>query len=225
MSFKQHVENLISCRPQSTNVHEANKHLSKAILDVDRLFIPKENHNSSNLWKHATIIPIPKPNKNHNIGTNYQPISLLSPIAKTLEKTLLPYITENIPMISYQYGFKHKHSTHTALHNICHQITKSFNISRPLPSTVAVALDMSKAFDTINIHKLTLTNIPNIIIKFIADKRMTRMTSMHSTHWHSFKTQMEYHKVEFCLQHYSTFTLLTLHSVQKMYKSQHMVMT
>ena len=24
------------------------------------------------LWKHATIIPIPKPNKNHNIGTNYQ---------------------------------------------------------------------------------------------------------------------------------------------------------
>ena len=25
----------------------------------------------AHLWKHATIIFIPKPNKNHNIGTNY----------------------------------------------------------------------------------------------------------------------------------------------------------
>ena len=34
--------------------------------------------------------------------------------------TVLPYITENIPIISHQHGFKHKHSTYTALHNICH---------------------------------------------------------------------------------------------------------
>ena len=78
------------------------------------------------LLKCATIIPIPKPYKDHNIATNYQPILLLSPIAKTLEKKLLPYITENIPAISHQHGFKHKHSTDIALHNICHQITKGF---------------------------------------------------------------------------------------------------
>ena len=47
-SFKQHVENLISCRPHNTNVYEANKHLIRAILDADRCFISKENHNSSN---------------------------------------------------------------------------------------------------------------------------------------------------------------------------------
>ena len=127
----------------------------------------------THLWKHPSIIPTPKPNKDHNIGTNYRPISLLSPIAKTLEKTLLPYITENISVISHLHGFKHKHSTHTALHNIWHQITKGFNSPRPLQRTVALALDMSKAFDTVNIHKiihkLTLTNIPNIIIKFIAN--------------------------------------------------------
>ena len=34
--------------PHNTNVHEANKHLIKAILDADRLFIPKRNHNSTN---------------------------------------------------------------------------------------------------------------------------------------------------------------------------------
>ena len=85
---------------------------------------------------------------------------------------LLPYITENIPIISHQHGFKHKNSTHTALRNICCQMTKGFNNPSPSQCTVAVALDMSKAFDTVNIHKLihklTLTNISNII-KFIAN--------------------------------------------------------
>ena len=40
--FKQHIENLISHRPHK------HKHLIKAILDADRLFIPTTNHNSSN---------------------------------------------------------------------------------------------------------------------------------------------------------------------------------
>ena len=35
---------------------------------------------------------------------------------------------------------------------------------------------MSKVFDTVNIHKLTLTNIPNIIIKFIANYIKRRQT-------------------------------------------------
>ena len=47
-------------------------------------------------WKLANVIPIPIPNKDMNIGTSYSPISLLSVIAKTLEKTLLQYITNNI---------------------------------------------------------------------------------------------------------------------------------
>ena len=85
-------------------------------------------------------------------------------------------MTENIPAISHQHGFKHKHSTHTTLDNICHQITKCFNNPRPSQRTVAVAFNMSKTFDTVNIHqlihKLTLTNIPNNIIKFIANYRV-----------------------------------------------------
>ena len=43
----------------------------------------------------------------------------------------------------------------------------------PTARTIAVELDMSKAFDTINIHtlirKLLQTNIPATIIKFIAN--------------------------------------------------------
>ena len=65
---------------------------------------------------------------------------------------------------------------------------KSFNNPRPPQRTVAVALDMSKAFDTVNIHKLTLTNIANIITKFIASYKK-KTTSMHSIQWHTLKTQ------------------------------------
>ena len=120
------------------------------------------------LGKGAPAISILKPNKDHNISTNYRPISLLSTIAKALEKALLSLITENIPIISYQYEFKYKHSTFTSLHSIFHQITKGFNNPRQHHS-VAVALDMSKAFDTVNKNKLILTNISNTIIKFIAN--------------------------------------------------------
>ena len=55
-------------------------------------------------WKLANIVPVPKPNKDTDKGTSYRPISLLSVIAKTLEKSLLPYITANIPNTPMQHG-------------------------------------------------------------------------------------------------------------------------
>ena len=52
-------------------------------------------------------------------------------------------------------------------------VEKGFNQIAPLALTITVAFDMSKAFDTINIHtlirKLLQTNIPGTIIKFIAN--------------------------------------------------------
>ena len=124
-------------------------------------------------WKLANIVPIPKPNKDTDKGTSYRPISLLSVIAKTLEKSLLPYITANIPNTPMQHGYKTQHSTVTALHTLNHTVAKGFNQMAPPARTITVALDMSKAFDTINIHtlirKLLQTNIPGTIIKFIAN--------------------------------------------------------
>ena len=58
-------------------------------------------------WKLAYIVPIPKPNKVTDKGTSYRPISLLSVIAKTLEKSRLPYITANIPNTPCNTGTKH----------------------------------------------------------------------------------------------------------------------
>ena len=72
-----------------------------------------------------------------------------------------------------QHGYKTQHSTVTALHTLNNTVAKGFNQMAPPARTIIVALDMSKAFDTINIHtlirKLLQTNIPGTIIKFIAN--------------------------------------------------------
>ena len=124
-------------------------------------------------WKLVNIVPIPKPNKDTDKSTPYMPISILSVIAKTLEKSLLPYITENIPNTPMQHGYKTQHSTVAALHTQNNTVAKGFNQMALPARTITVALDMSKAFDTINIHtlirKLLQTNIPDTIIKFIAN--------------------------------------------------------
>ena len=163
-----------STGPDNINIQHL-KHLGKkAIQYLTNIYNTAINKNTiPTIWKTAKIIPIPKPNKNTNNGTSYRPISLLSPIAKTLEKILLPHITENIENKTFQHGFKQKHSTTTALHNINNTITTGFNKKQPPLRTILVSLDMSKAFDTVNIHKLINkihnTNIPPLIIKFLSN--------------------------------------------------------
>ena len=63
-------------------------------------------------WMLTNIVPIPKPNNDTDMGTSYRPISLFSVIAKTLQKSILPFKTANTPM---QHGYKTQHSTVTAL--------------------------------------------------------------------------------------------------------------
>ena len=139
----------------------------------------------------VNIVPIPKPNKDTDKGTSYRPKSLLSVIAKTLEKSLLPYITTNIPNTPMQHGYRTQHSTVTELYTLNNTEAKGFN-----QMAITVALDMSKAFDTINIHtlirKLLQTNIPGTIIKVIANyiKRRKAYTTYrnHTSKQHQFKT-------------------------------------
>ena len=123
---------------------------------------------------------MPKPNKDTDKGTSNRPISLLSVIAKTLEKSILPYITATIQNTPRQHGYKIQHPTVTALHTVNNTVAKGFNQMAPPARTITVALDMSKAFDTINIHtlirKLLQTNIPGTIIKVISNNIKGRTT-------------------------------------------------
>lgn len=161
-----------SIGPDKINIRHL-KHLGPLAIQylTSLLNLALNTNTTPQIWKLAKIIPIPKPNKDPCTGTSYRPISLLSPIAKTLEKTLLPHLTHNMPLNKYQHGFKTSHSTTTALHQLTNQITEGFNQHLP-ERTIVVSLDLSKAFDTVNIHslinKLHKTTVPNTVIKFIS---------------------------------------------------------
>jgi hypothetical protein len=94
-------------------------------------------------------------------------------LCKNTRKSHSSSLTCNIPNNTSQHGFKSKHSITTALHSINNTITTGFNKKKPPERTIAVALDMNKAFDTANHHillqKLLTTKTPNNVIKFIAN--------------------------------------------------------
>ena len=113
------------------------------------------------LWKIARIIPLLKPGKPADKGSSFRPISLLSPLAKILEACLLPTISDSAELASHQHGFRKSRSTTTALQNISNKITNGLNQNKPVDRTVAVAIDLSKAFDTVN-HEILITEIYNL---------------------------------------------------------------
>ena len=66
-------------------------------------------------WSEATIIPIPKPGKDHSDPNNYRPIALTSCVCKTLERMindrLVWYLECNNILTDIQCGFRKRRST------------------------------------------------------------------------------------------------------------------
>ena len=110
------------------------------------------------IWKQARIIPILKPNKPADEGKSYRPISLLCPASKVLERLVLPYLTDALPPNHSQHGFRPAHSTTTALLPLATMIATGFNQRKPPSRTAALAVDIAKAFDSVN-HTLLLRKI------------------------------------------------------------------
>ena len=135
-------------------------------LCVNSLKIP-------DMWKLGKIIPIPKPGKPINMGSSYRPITLLSPVIKVLESILLPSLKENLPMADHQHGFRTGHSTTTALCEITTAIAGGLNSKRPHERTIVVALDLSKAFDTVChtqlLQDLYDSTLPNVHKRWLAN--------------------------------------------------------
>lgn len=123
-------------------------------------------------WKHATVVAIPKSNKDVTLPTNYRPISLLSSISKILERLILNRLNRHLeinPVIpEEQFGFKNGHSTNHQLARITRQVKHGFAAKK---STGMVLLDVEKAYNSVwqeaIIFKLQKTNCPIYLVKLI----------------------------------------------------------
>ena len=110
------------------------------------------------IWKHAIIVPLLKPGKPKEQGTSYRPISLLCPASKLMERLMFRFISPHLQISETQHGFRAGRSTTTALLPLVHQVASGFNQFLPPRRTVAMAVDFSKAFDTVN-HTSLLRSI------------------------------------------------------------------
>jgi hypothetical protein len=123
-------------------------------------------------WKVAFITPILKAKAPKSALTSYRPISILPPIAKVFEGLLARQISahfENNNLLSdNQFGFRHNRSCELALNSMCEYWKHHLNEGH---RTIAVLLDLSKAFDTINhdllVEKLRLYKFDQAAITII----------------------------------------------------------
>ena len=108
--------------------------------------------------KLADVVPLFK-SKDRHLESNYRPISLLSTMSKILEKVVYNrvynFLTQTGQISDKQYGFRAKHSCEHAVGQLIGSILKNLENKK---ITVAVLLDLSKAFDTIK-HEIMLKKL------------------------------------------------------------------
>ena len=153
--------NSTALSPDGLTVHQL-KHLGPLGLRyLCRIFNLSFAHGRlPDIWKRAIILPLLKPGKPKEQGTSYRPISLLCPASKVLERLMLNRILPHIHLADTQHGFRKGRSTTTALLPLAHQVASGFNQNCPPLRTVAMAVDFSKAFDTVN-HTALLRSLLN----------------------------------------------------------------
>ena len=119
--------------------------------------------------KLADVVPLHK-SKSRDNTSNYRPISLLMTLSKLLEKVIYKrtydFLNTNGQIFNSQYGFRSNHSCENAVSELIGEIVKGLDQKK---KTIAVFLDLSKAFDTLK-HKILLEKLERYGIRGTALK-------------------------------------------------------
>jgi hypothetical protein len=101
------------------------------------------------VWKNATVIPIPKAGKTSDPG-NFRPISLLNTLGKLTEKILHKRLTRLDKKLKLtrdeQFGFRPRHDTSQQVVRIGTDMAYNYNKDKV---TAMALLDIQKAFDRV----------------------------------------------------------------------------
>ncbi|CAG4977986.1 unnamed protein product [Colias eurytheme] len=130
-------------------IQRARKALISPIVHTINLCLDKGIFPS--VFKKAIVRPIHKGGSRDSI-LNYRPISILSSLSKIFEKLLhkrlVNYLNKYNIISNNQYGFRRGRSTEDAVLELTNVITR--NIENR-DKTIAIFLDLAKAFDTVSI--------------------------------------------------------------------------
>lgn len=121
------------------------------------------------MLKTALIKPIYKKGDKNSIK-NYRPIALLNNFSKIFEKVInermVSFLEEKGLLSDFQNGFRRKKSTIRAVYQALYKILESLNSGK---STVAMCLDLSKAFDCVD-HRVLLLKLEKYGIRGMANR-------------------------------------------------------
>jgi hypothetical protein len=102
------------------------------------------------LWKHAEVILIPKPDKDHSHPSNHRPISLLNTLSKPLERIVLArinkWVRNNNLLSNNQAGFRH---TPPNKRHILRLIQDGLSAMNKEQYHGALFIDIKQAFDSL----------------------------------------------------------------------------
>ena len=138
-------------------------------MSLDTSIVPSQ-------WKAAYISPVPKvsPPQSH---TDFRQISVTSVLTRIMERIIVrdylyPALQAPIPVLNFsdQFAFRPTGSTTATLITILQSVT-SLLVDNPYVAVIAV--DFSKAFDTVRhatlLEKMALLSIPDNVCNWLVD--------------------------------------------------------
>ncbi|GFT00179.1 probable RNA-directed DNA polymerase from transposon BS [Trichonephila clavipes] len=157
------------------------KNLDQGQRDVILRYFPKlfDNAIVPDSWKHAIILPVPKPCKDKTKISSYRPIALTSVFSKTFERILANrisyYLTKERKLHSQHYGFVPFKDSRSATY-LVHKAIMNAKLQKKF--FVRISLDIKSAYDSVYVDGLIYKclqigiagNIANWIHKFLTSR-------------------------------------------------------